>query len=243
MCDEREQLIEYVYGESAPADRRQIEAHLVECHVCRAEVSGIRGVRDDLLAWDVPPHEPVWRPFAAVPVRIERSRLPVWSLALAAAAVFTAGLAGGMAVRGWDPGEAPAMLAAAAGSGGQLTGETSGLQAAPATAEDLERLEAALLIRLRAEMDERLRMASVQTGEGAAPVTQARDAITRVSADQVQALSRRLAAVESWRDDQISLNAVFNGQFGRLNSRTSSLSDQLEFSQMQRIGLEIEGGR
>ena len=48
----------------------------------------------------------------------------------------------------------------------------------------------------------------------------------------------RLAAIEQWMDDQISLNAAFNGQFGRLNSRTSSLSEQIELSRMQRVGLE-----
>ena len=64
MCDERERLIGYLYDEADAAERRQVDAHLLECHVCRAEIAALRRVREDLLAWDVPDHEPIWRPVA-----------------------------------------------------------------------------------------------------------------------------------------------------------------------------------
>ena len=48
----------------------------------------------------------------------------------------------------------------------------------------------------------------------------------------------RLAVIEQWMDDQISLNNLFNSKFGSLTSRTSSLSEQIELSRLQRTGLE-----
>ena len=58
MCENRERLIGYVYDECDPAERAEIEAHLESCHTCRREIRGLKGVRQDLLAWDVPANEP-----------------------------------------------------------------------------------------------------------------------------------------------------------------------------------------
>jgi hypothetical protein len=229
MCDEREQLIEYVYGEAAPGGRQRIDAHLAECHVCRAEVAGLRSVRDDLLAWDVPRHEPVWRPVVPVPVAPARRPVPLWTLAAAASAVFAAGLAGGMAVRGWTPDStaiAPTVQANAIPETAARPQATSTI-----TAEDLARLESVILQRVRSEMSERIRATTPQEGSGGGTT---RSILNRP--DNVT--EARLAAIEQWMDDQINLNAAFNGQFGRLNSRTSSLSEQIELSRMQRVGLE-----
>lgn len=230
MCDERERLIAYVYGEAEGRERQQTEAHLGECHVCRAEVSGLRSVRDDLLAWDVPKHEPIWRPFVPAPAVPVRASWPRWALATAAGALFTAGLAGGMAARGWVPQSRPAAT---------MASETTATVPAPqlvstVTAEDLARMEAAILERVRSEMIERLRV-SAPTGTG--PASSAN--LARVSAssrpDDTQA---RLAAIEQWMDDQISLNALLNGQLGRLNNRTSNLSERFELSRLQNVGLD-----
>jgi hypothetical protein len=224
MCDEREQLIAYVYGEAAAGERQQIEAHLEECHVCRAEVSGLRSVRDDLLAWDVPKHEAIWRPFVPAPPVPVRATWPAWALATAAGILFTAGLAGGMAVRGWTTETSPTTTAAAASTPQPAT-------VATVTAEDLARMEAAILERVRNEMTERMRTSAPQ---GASSPT-----LARVSASsRPDATEARLTAIEQWMDDQISLNAIFNGQVGRLNSRTSNLSEQFELSRLQRVGLE-----
>ena len=235
MCDERERLLEYVYGESTPADRLEIETHLVECHVCRAEISGLRGVRDELLAWDVPPHEPIWRPVGAVAVASRRRVLPMWGLAAAAGLVFTAGLAGGIAVRGANP-PAPAQLAAGAPTAPRtsLTPVSTG-EAALVTTADLARMEAAILERVRSEFEERIKTASASQRPQA-------PAMTRVSTGgptiEPEVLARRVAALESWMDNQISLNAIFDNKFGRLNRSTSNLSEQVELSRMQRVSLE-----
>jgi hypothetical protein len=81
------------------------------------------------------------------------------------------------------------------------------------TADDLARLEASILERVRAEVNE-------QIGAVAHPA------------------EARLAVIEGWVDDQMNLNVAFNGQFGRLNRATSSLSEQIELSRLQNVGLD-----
>ena len=225
MCDQREQLIEYLYGESDPDQRRRVEAHLGDCPGCRAEISGLRAVRDDLLAWSVPEPEPIWRPLIPAPVVVPRRGVPAWAMAAAASVLFAVGMAGGMVVRGEWPAQAPAASVADA------TATTPAPTANAVTADDLEQLEAALLARLTAEIDRKVEAATVSSN--AAPVMT--NATTSASTDE---LARRVAILEGWRDDQISLNALFNGNFGRLNSRTASLSQELEMSMLRQVGLE-----
>lgn len=230
MCDERERLIEYIYGEVGHDDRRRLDMHLTDCHACRTEVAALRQVRDDLLAWDVPKHEAVWRPAAPErPVPFWRT-MPAWGLAAAASLIFTLGAAGGVVTRMWLP---------------EMGGTTS-LQADAeptvvhepivATVEDLARLEETILQRVRVEMDEQMRASAGQSPQLAHVATSA-----PIGAD-VDDLSDRLAAIEQWKDDQIMLNAIFNGQFGRLNSRTNNLTEQVELSRMLRAVYEA-GGR
>jgi hypothetical protein len=114
MCDERERLIGFVYDECDADERRHIETHLESCPVCRAEIGGLRRVREDLLAWRVPEHTPVWRPAPAEAAAPVWRRSPGWGLAAAAAVVLMAGLAGGAATRVlMPPPAAPASVTAA----------------------------------------------------------------------------------------------------------------------------------
>jgi anti-sigma factor RsiW len=99
MCDDREKLIAYLYDEADASERRQVDAHLAGCAECRDELRSLRGVRQDLLAWDVPPHESVWKPFVTPVVTPWYRQVPVWGLAAAATLVFGLGLAGGFAAR------------------------------------------------------------------------------------------------------------------------------------------------
>jgi hypothetical protein len=105
MCDERERLIGYIYDECDADERRQIETHLKSCHVCQQEIAGLQNVRQDLLAWAVPDHAPVWRPMpaAVAPPVVWWRQTPGWALAAAAAVVLAAGLAGGAATRWMAP--------------------------------------------------------------------------------------------------------------------------------------------
>ncbi len=153
-----------------------------------------------------------------------RRAVPVWALATAASAIFAAGLAGGIATRGWmapEAGVPSAVVATAA----------QAQPAAAVTSDDLARLEAVILERVRSEMSEQIRLA--------VPVEPSRVAVPVNVANRTDDIEERLAFIERLMDDQISLNNIFNGKFGSLNSRTSSLSEQIELSRrLQRVGLE-----
>jgi hypothetical protein len=95
MCEQREQLLDYLYDEATPASRREIERHVEGCHECRDELRAFRDVRQDLLAWDVPNPPSIWKAFApAAPVPWHR-QVPAWALAAAASLMLLVGSAGG----------------------------------------------------------------------------------------------------------------------------------------------------
>lgn len=99
MCDKRERLMDYLYDEAAPAERREVEAHLESCGDCRDEMRAFRRVREDLLAWDVPAYESVWTPFAPTPVAPWYSQVPAWAMTAAAGLMLLLGTAGGFAAQ------------------------------------------------------------------------------------------------------------------------------------------------
>ena len=100
MCNDREKLIAYLYDEASASERRQVDVHLAECGDCRDELRAFRSVRQDLLAWDVPTYESVWKPFVTTPVVAPWwKQVPAWGLAAAAMLIFGIGLAGGFAGR------------------------------------------------------------------------------------------------------------------------------------------------
>jgi hypothetical protein len=141
MCDEREPLLAYLYDDGDEAERRRVEAHLVSCETCREELAGLRGLRTDLLAWDVPDHGSVWTPF--VPVRPAWRDVPAWVMAVAASLVLALGATSGLAAaslraRAQAPAPAPAPVT-----------QTSTVMPAMSAAE-LAALEARVLKQLRA---------------------------------------------------------------------------------------------
>jgi len=58
MCtyldDRDETLIAYLYDDIDAATRATFEAHVSSCAACRAELDGLRGVRQHLAAWAPP---------------------------------------------------------------------------------------------------------------------------------------------------------------------------------------------
>jgi len=54
MCEEKEQLVGYLYDDLSDADRAAFEAHLRGCADCRGELKALRGVRADLAQWAPP---------------------------------------------------------------------------------------------------------------------------------------------------------------------------------------------
>ena len=88
MCDDRELLIAYLYDEVDASGRRQMDAHLATCADCREELRSLRDVRQDLLAWDVPEHQSVWKPFVTPAPVVWWRQVPAWGFAAAAAVMF-----------------------------------------------------------------------------------------------------------------------------------------------------------
>jgi hypothetical protein len=95
MCEQREQLLDYLYDEGTPENRRSMERHIESCDDCREELRTFRGVREDLLAWDVPNPPSVWKAFAPAPVVPWHKQVPAWAMAAAASLMFVVGSAGG----------------------------------------------------------------------------------------------------------------------------------------------------
>jgi hypothetical protein len=158
MCNDRERLIGYVYDECDPTERQRIENHLAACADCRQEIAGLRAVRQDLLAWDVPSHASIWRP--VTPVRTLSWRdVPAWAMAAAAGLVLMAGAVGGAAAQvllSRPTGQVAQSEASAPMTRRPVVAETP-------TAADvgaLERRLAVIRAELSAEMDERVRRVS-----------------------------------------------------------------------------------
>lgn len=103
MCDQRERLLSYVYDEGDARERAEVQQHLDQCPDCRKEVAGLRSVRSDLLAWEVPAHEPVWRPFAVAPPVPWWRQVPAWAMAAAGGVMLLLGATGSVVAHSFMP--------------------------------------------------------------------------------------------------------------------------------------------
>jgi hypothetical protein len=150
MCDERERLLDYVYDACAADERRAVERHLQSCENCREEISELRGVRLDLLAWDVPEHGSVWKPFAPARFKPWYQEVPAWALAAAASVMFLLGMAGGVVSRSLAPSQ---QVSAAATAAPMLTPQ---VVVSPTNA-DLAAMEGRILRIVQADMEQRIK--------------------------------------------------------------------------------------
>jgi anti-sigma factor RsiW len=182
MCQERERLIGYVYGECDPAERQAIEEHLVSCDPCRREIAGLRRVRQDLLAWDVPDHEPVWRPLEPRRVEPRWQTVPAWAMAAAAAVILAVGAASGVATHALLGHDAPQTAQAVAPAAAPIS--------VPARLSDdeLSAIEERMLTKLRLEMASRT---AARTALAAQPDLARVTEVTNDLARQVRVLSSR----------------------------------------------------
>lgn len=232
MCDERERLIEYLYGEANDPERREFERHLETCAACRDEVSAFGAVRTDLLAWDVPEHGSVWKPFAPARVTPWWREVPAWAMAAAAAVIFAIGAAGGVATRAFVDRAAPAVTHAAAAP--VASGAVPVVSAAPAVSRaDLDAFRAQLVDTMRSEMDARVRLVSSHQA------TRSDAALSPADLQQI----RTMLKSGSQRDDEIfnlvvSLNnnlvTVKSDQNARINAleqRYRQLADAVSMTQ------------
>ena len=86
-----------------------MQKHLDQCPDCRAEIAGLRSVRTDLLAWEVPAHQPVWRPFETAPQVAWWRQVPAWAMAAAAGVMILLGATGSVIAQAMMPGRAVAV--------------------------------------------------------------------------------------------------------------------------------------
>ena len=94
-CVEKDVLIDYLYGEIDRVSRTSVEAHLLACTRCAAEVNGLKDVRGTLEAWVPPEAELGFRmvsdthPEPAPESFWDRFwRQPAWGLAVASVLVL-----------------------------------------------------------------------------------------------------------------------------------------------------------
>jgi len=85
----REEMMDLLYGEAAPAVARRLDEHQAACRACRDELSSFRRLRRDLASWRTPPD------LGRAPRRLWSSRA---YLAMAAALLLL--VTGALAVRG-----------------------------------------------------------------------------------------------------------------------------------------------
>lgn len=219
MCDERDRLIEFVYDECDAGDRRVVEAHLDACPDCRREIAGLKRVRQDLLAWDVPAHEPVWRPLARTSMPSWWEQVPAWAMAAAAGLMLLAGAAGGgvtaLASRSAadprpDAGPVPTEVPAP---------RESGVVRAGLTAEDLSAAERRWLERMRVEfgeVDQRIRLVSDKATSRGAPDP------------AVDALVQQVNELRTMSEDQLKLFLEFHNEREAIRQRDNQRFLELE---------------
>jgi hypothetical protein len=210
-----------VYDECDEDERRTIETHLKACQTCRDEIGSLRGTRLDLAAWQVPPHEPVWRPMAAPRQTPSWRDIPAWAMAAAASAIFLTGAAGGVATRVLWPAAAQVPMAAAASAPAAVP--------ASVTTSDLARFREALLSDVRSEMAQRL--VAVPAHDTDTASVRPRDVVM---------ISDRLHAIEQWQRKQIEFNAALDEQMRQIGTRTSNVNEVMrELNRLQRVSLQV----
>jgi Putative zinc-finger len=237
LCDDKEQLVAYIYDEIDGISRRRIDDHLRVCPACAADVQGLSGVRRELAQWTPPDAELGFTivqsgtppPVVAPAPRGRWERVPAWAQAAAAVLVLAAGLSianlqirygddGLVITTGWmapSPGAPAPAAAAASASGG---------------AEEWQPAMAALESTLRAEI-------RAARSSDAAPASAARSRSTDLS---VQRVTDLIEQSERRQKQELALRLA---QFGRdleVQRRSDLVRINQGFGQFEgRAGAEI----
>lgn len=96
MCDSKERLVGYLYGELSEEEHRAFDAHVAVCHECREEVTALQGTRGQIRLWTPPDrdvHLQVVRGASGVAAPATPRWMPAWGLAAAAVLVLAASAA------------------------------------------------------------------------------------------------------------------------------------------------------
>ena len=207
MCDERERLIGFVYDDCDPAEQREIERHVDGCDTCRREIGALRSVRQDLLAWDVPSHDPIWRPLVPAPIVSSWRQIPVWTLAAAASVMFAVGAAGGVATHLVLSRRAPAPVQTAS----TVTAAPDRVVVSPV---DLAALEERLADRLR-DAERRVQLVSTQVGQAGGSTVAERTMVAE--------LMREVRELRDQQNANYRLNLQMVNDYADLTQRTKAI--------------------
>jgi cytochrome c-type biogenesis protein CcmH/NrfF len=122
MCDRKEQLIGFLYGELDRDEAADFQRHLLTCAECRGEFGELRATRGQIAAWTPPEPDLGFQVVRAPAAPAPRFRIPpAWGLAAAAVLVMAVGAAianldvrvgggEGLVIRtGWNHGAAAAV--------------------------------------------------------------------------------------------------------------------------------------
>jgi hypothetical protein len=105
LCNEQSALVDLLYDECDPQERRRLEAHVAICAACARELRALQAVRTDLQVW-TPPEQTLGFRVVQDQTRIEPSSVtsdvasarrtwfvPAWAMAAAAVLVLAVGAA------------------------------------------------------------------------------------------------------------------------------------------------------
>jgi anti-sigma factor RsiW len=199
QCGNGEALVTYVYGESSPAERDAIAAHIARCEACAEELAAIGSTREQLAAWTPPAatlgfqvmgsdavlNEPPGSPAPILRPAAWWSRpLPAWAQMAAAVVIFASGLTLGLS-RSVSPAATPARSAAAVPAV-----PTAAVQPTSPTRDELARVEQ----RLTSEIA-RVRTAAPAADPSAAMMQRVSQMIAASEARQQQELEFRTGQI------------------------------------------------
>lgn len=222
MCDKRERLMDYLYDEAAPADRREVETHLESCGDCRDEMRAFRRVREDLLAWDVPAYESVWTPFAPTPVAPWYRQVPAWAMTAAAGLMLLLGTAGGFAAQALLPAAAPEAVTVAAAT----PVEPAAPAVLPATLVGLDESEVRLLIQREIAQSGVMRVANTSLSP-ALRQQLLNETETLVFAQHKETLGRVSQFVSAIQNEQDIDRREYQQEIGRLKIQVEDLRQSI----------------
>ena len=223
MCDDRERLLDYVYDECGADERRRVEAHVAACEECREEIAGLRAARQDLLAWDVPDHESVWKPFVSPRATPSWRDVPAWALAAAASAMFLLGAAGGVVTHAFVAHETGAAVQASPVQAAQLGPAAVTPVPAGVNEAELGAIEQRLLRTMRSELASRVQLVSAHGApDRGSAASAAGDPVlaqlaelakeSQAQLDLITGLSNRLGRVRTDTDNRIAgLERIIDG--------------------------------
>ncbi len=239
-CNDKTQLVAYLYGEIGEADRDAVEAHLADCQACTDEVASLESVRVGLTSWQPPDANLGFRIVRdAVPVTPAWWRAHAWApAALAAGLVLAVGAAmanvevqvanGGITLRaGWSHAPLPTARPGSQSAGTAATATAPAAAPVPAGVSEAEvhKMLAAFETRLRANLAAAPRQTAASTPASAVSfdrqqmVQQMRTLVDESERRQQRELALRLADVVQDFDAQRRTDLVhIERGFGQIES-------------------------